>query len=124
MDGTAGRGWRRLVVGRTPGLARVGTRRAEPRDLRKFRACPLEGSDALLRRDRPGAFGSRARLQNPTGGVGESSPQIPPSRLGKHAANIHTGRGVNGGRPMEEARLGIKLRWSLTWRAAGVPSPV
>lgn len=31
MDGTAGRRWRRLVVGRTPGPARVGTRRAEPR---------------------------------------------------------------------------------------------
>ena len=50
------------------GTGRYSARRAP--DLRKFRACPLEGSGALLRRDSPGAFGSRSRLQNPTGGVG------------------------------------------------------
>ena len=69
----------------------VGTRRAEPRDLRKFRVCPLEGSGALLRRARPGAFGSRSRLQNPTGGAGWSSLQTPPSRLGKQRRQ-HTHR--------------------------------
>ena len=46
----------------------VPPRSQEYRDLGKFRACPLGGSGALPRRDRPGAFSSRSPLQSPTTG--------------------------------------------------------
>lgn len=111
MDGTAGRGWCRLVVGITLGLALGLVLGAQ--------SPGTSGSSELAHRR------AVARFSEETAQERSSSQSYPVShqRIGKHAANIHTGHRGNEGRPVEEARLGIKLSWSLT-RAAGVLSPV